>query len=151
MCNVGARAEWKGVVHRVSDALNVAVTAENLRVLNPSPFDTIIGYIIQDAKGEGDREKLPQRSLNIIDGSINSYCVHLNSTARMDLVRKSNDLAAVIADMENNRKIIRDASKKREVDREAERIWKAKVTKEKADDKRMESLTQCTGLVEEVT
>ena len=48
----------------------------------------------------------------------------------MDLVQQENYLAAVLADMENHRQIIRDASKKRVVDREAERIRKAKVAKE---------------------
>ena len=100
MCNFGARAAWKGGVRRVSDALDVAVTAENLRILNPSPLDTIIVYIMQDAKGEGSRKKIPQRRLNIIDRSINSYCVHLKSPACMDLVQQTNDLAAFLTDME---------------------------------------------------
>ena len=86
MCNVGARAAWKGGVRRVSDALDVAVTADNLCILNPSPLDTIIGYIMLDTKGEGDKKKPPQRRLNIIYGSINSSCAHLNARARMDLV-----------------------------------------------------------------
>ena len=90
MCNVGSRAAWKGGVRRVSDALDVAVTSDNLHILNPYPLDTIIGYIMHDAKGEGDRGKPPQRRLNIIDGSINSYCVHINSPALMDLVWKAN-------------------------------------------------------------
>ena len=128
--NVGARSAWKGGVRIVSDALDVETTADNLRILNPSPLDTIIGYIMQDTKGEGARENPPHRRLNIIAVSLNSYCVHLNSLARMDLVLQANDLAAVLTDMENNRQIIRDASKKRVVDREAERIRKAKVAKE---------------------
>ena len=103
MCNVGAKEACKGGVHRVSYTLYVAEMSDKFSTLNPSPLDTIIVYIMQDAKGEGSRKKIPQRRLNIIDRSINSYCVHLNSPARMDLVQQGNDLAAVLADMENNR------------------------------------------------
>ena len=52
MCNIGARVAQKSGVSRVSDTLDVAVTADNFRISNPFPLDTIIGYIIQDSKGE---------------------------------------------------------------------------------------------------
>ena len=107
MCNSRAREKWEGGAHRVSDALDVAVTANNHSILNPSPLDTIIGYIMQDEKGEGDQKKLLQRSLNIIDGCINSYCVHLNLLTRMDLIWQANDLASVLSDTENDRQIVR--------------------------------------------
>ena len=90
MFNVGARAAWIYGVRRVSDALDVSVMVDKLSILNPSPFDTIIDYIMKDEKDEEARKKLSQRRLNIIDGSINSYCVHLNSPALMDLVWKAN-------------------------------------------------------------
>ena len=90
MFNVGARAEWRYGVRRVSDALDVSVMADNLSILNPSRIDTIINYIMKDEKDEEDRKKLSQRRLNIIDVSIISYCVHLNSPELMDLVRKAN-------------------------------------------------------------
>ena len=46
ICNVGATAALRGGVYRVSYALGVAVMADNLRILNTSPLDTIIGYIM---------------------------------------------------------------------------------------------------------
>ena len=85
------------------------MTADNLRILYPSPLDTIVGHIMQDTKDEGDWKKLSQRGLIIIDGSINSYSVHLNSPAWMYLVRQANYLVTVLAYTENDRKIIRDA------------------------------------------
>ena len=57
MCNVGAREKWEGGARRVSDALDVTVTAYNHNILNPSPLDTTIGYIMQDTKGGGGRKK----------------------------------------------------------------------------------------------
>ena len=99
-------------------------------------------------RAKGPREKLPQRRLNIIDVCINSYCVHLNSPAWMYLIWQENDLVAVLADMENDRKMVRDASKKRAFDKETARIQKAKVNKEKVEEKQREALTQCVGLIQ---
>ena len=87
-------------------------------------------------RAEGVVKKPPQRRLNIIDGFINGYFVHLNSPARMDLIRQTNDLSAVLADMQNDRQMGRDTSKKRSVDKETSRIQKAKMNKEKAEEKR---------------
>ena len=47
----------------------------------------------------------------------------------MDFVQQANYLPEVLEDMENDQQIIRDASKKRAVDREVERIRKANVVK----------------------
>ena len=74
--------------------------------------------------------KIPQRRLNIIDGSTISYCVNLNSLAWVYLIRQANDLVSVLADMENNRQIIKDTSKKRGFNREVERIQKSKLAKD---------------------
>ena len=57
MCNVGVRVEGKGGVRRVSDALDVVVMADKFFILNPSPLETTIGYIVQDEKGEGYQKK----------------------------------------------------------------------------------------------
>ena len=46
ICNVGTRAKWEGGAQKVSYELDVAVTADNHRISNPSPLDTIIGYIM---------------------------------------------------------------------------------------------------------
>ena len=46
----------KGEVRRVSDALDAAVMADNLHILNPSTLDTIIGYTMQYSRDEGDRK-----------------------------------------------------------------------------------------------
>ena len=151
MCNVGVREKWEGEACRVSDVLDVAVTADNNRIFNPSPLDTIIGYIMQDAKVEGAHKKLPHRRFNIIYGCINSYCVHLNSPARIDLIRQEHNLAAVLADMDNDRQMVRDASKKRAVNKDTARIQKARVNKDKAEDKQRDALTQCVELMQEVT
>ena len=78
ICNVRVRSKWESGARRAPYALHVAVTADNHSILNPHPLDTIIGNIMQDAKGKGNRKKLPQRRLNIIDGCINSYYVNLN-------------------------------------------------------------------------
>ena len=68
----------------------------------------------------------------------------------MYLIWKADDLATVLADMENDRQMVRDTSKKRSVDKEMAQIQKAEVNKQKAEDKWSESLTQCAGLMQKV-
>jgi hypothetical protein len=59
--------------------LDVAVSKDQLSLLNPSVLDTITGYIKEDTKGEGARKCLPAQRLYMIDGNILSWCVVLNS------------------------------------------------------------------------
>ena len=47
---------------------------------------------------------MPQRRLNFIDGTISSHCAILNSDERLQLVKQANEVAAVMADLENDRK-----------------------------------------------
>ena len=52
------------------------------------------------------------------------------------MICQKNDLSAVLADMQNDRQMGRDTSKKRSVDKETSLIEKAKMNKEKAEEKR---------------
>ena len=64
----------------ISPYLDVNITPEQQRLLNVTMLDTITGFIIKDSQGEGAKEKLPQRRLNMVDAAISSHCCILNST-----------------------------------------------------------------------
>ena len=49
MCNFGARAEWREGRRFVSYYLDVDTTKYQCRLLNPTPFECIVGYIMYDA------------------------------------------------------------------------------------------------------
>ena len=48
-------------------------------------------------------KRLPQLSLNIIDGSISSYFSILNSPKRLHMIKQANKLASVLCDIEYDR------------------------------------------------
>ena len=51
---------------------------------------------MEDAVGEMDLKRLPQRRLNFIGGSISSYCYILNSPEQLEHIRQANKLASVL-------------------------------------------------------
>ena len=83
MCNFGARTEWREGILVVSYYLDVETTKDQCRLLNPKHLECISGYIMEDAVGDRSLKRLPQRNLNLIDGSISSYCYILNSSKRL--------------------------------------------------------------------
>ena len=87
----------------VSSWINVEVSNVQQDLFNPGTLDTVIGFIMKDSKGEGAKKKLPQRRLNIIDSGINSHCRVLNNSERIELIKKSNHVADVMGELENER------------------------------------------------
>ena len=58
MCNFGARAEWREGRIVVSSYLNVYTTKYQCLLLNPSPLDCIVRYIIDDSVGDRALKRL---------------------------------------------------------------------------------------------
>lgn len=117
MVRFGKRADWKKGIRQVSDYLMIDLDERQRRLLNPTVLDTMVGFIMQDAKGEGANARLPQRRLNLIDGEIAAECSVLNSTERLKLIKQANELAAVLADIEvdrNEEKAARKVAKEKE-------------------------------------
>eukprot|EP00957_Ditylum_brightwellii_P057559 4364227-Ditylum_brightwellii.AAC.1 len=125
-----AKARERGVAADVapSDFLDCAVSVKNKNILNPGPLGTILGYILEDSKGEGAKAQLPKRRINIIDGNISSYCTVLNGTNRLCLVKEANLLADVLGNIDQERIVAKEkAKKKKEIeDAEMEKRWKFK-------------------------
>ena len=72
MCNYGSHAEWRKGRRVVSYYLDVDTTKDQFRFLNPTPFDYITGYIMDDAVSKIALKRLPQKRMNFIDGSISN-------------------------------------------------------------------------------
>ena len=73
MCNFGARAECMNGRRSVSSYLDVKISDDQDRLVNPTPLECITSYITEDDIVNRDLKRLPQRRLNLIDGSISSY------------------------------------------------------------------------------
>ena len=113
------RMNFEQEKQEVSHYLDVSITPEQQRLINPTTLDTITGFIIKDSQGEGAKKKLPQRRLNMVDAAISSHCCILNSTERLELIRKSNEVAAIMGEIETDRLRIREENKRK---KEAEAI-----------------------------
>ena len=66
-------------------------------------MDAVIYFIMKDRKVEGAKKELPQTRLHIIDSGIYSHCRVLNNSERIELIKKSNHVVAVMGELENER------------------------------------------------
>ena len=82
---------------------------------------------MQDARGAGAWKKLPQRRLNMIDGTISSHCCVLNSPGRLKLIKEVNELVAVLGDIDTDKQADKEARKAAAVEKENEKKEKAAV------------------------
>ena len=120
----------------VSEYLNAKVSSNQQRLLNPAVLDTITGLIIKDIQGEGARKRLAQQRLNFVDGTVSSHCQVLNSAERNLLIRQANKVAAMMANLRNQK--LKEKEKKRqdkefqEAARKEKRENKIAAEKEKA-------------------
>ena len=128
--------------------MNVECTKEQQRLLNPTVLDTITGFIIKDSQGDGAKRRLPQRRLNLVDANISSHCCVLNSQERMELIRKSNEVAAIMGEIENNRNQRREANKRKKQDDQAAKAARKKLQQEKQKEKENKARETCEKTME---
>ena len=102
MCNFGAREEWRNGRRSVSSYLDVEISNDQDRLVNPTPLELISSYIMENDIFDRALKRLPQRRLNLIDGSISSYCSTLNSPERLRMIKQANKLASILCDIESD-------------------------------------------------
>ena len=107
-----------GGVIVVSSYLDVDTTKDQFRILNPTSLDFIAGYIMEDAVGDRALKILPNRFLNLFDGSISSHCSILNSPKRLKHIRQANKLECVLCDLEHGYMREKEEKKKRAMEAE---------------------------------
>ena len=73
MRGFGARAEWRNGRRAASYYLDVETRNHQYCLVNPTPLDCTKDYIMGGAIGDRALERLPQKRLNLINGSISSY------------------------------------------------------------------------------
>jgi len=80
-----------------SNYLDVHVSGEQRKLLNPSYRDVLIGEILDQSTGVKATKKLAKRRIEFVNGNVNSYARVLNGQAQMDAIKTYNDLAASLA------------------------------------------------------
>ena len=108
MCNFGASSEWSNGRRAVISYLDVEISYDQYRMVNPTPLECIAGYIMEDYIGYRalkrlSQKSLPQRSQNIIYGFISSNCSILNSPKRLNIIKQANELTSVLCDIQSGR------------------------------------------------
>lgn len=144
------RCNFENRQNTIAPYINVEVTKTQQDLLNPTALDCITGFIMKDSHGKFVHKRLPQRRLNLIDSTISSQCTILNSEERMKLIKKANEVAAVIADIEIDRAKKREENKKKkEADDRAKQLKKieAKARQVRAT---IEATRSCAAIINEI-
>ena len=127
--------------------LDVEMSTDQSMLLNPTTLDTVVGFVMKDAQGKWAKKKIPKRRLNLIDSQVSAHCVVLNDPARLDLIKQTAEVAAVLGDLENDRlrnKSMQQIKKKQdEADKEKRRMEK----QAKAAQKKQAALVSLTVIV----
>ena len=95
-------------------------------------------------------KRLPQKSLNLIDGSISSHCSILNYLEWLRMIKQEKNLASVLCDIESCRLGEKEDRKKRDMEAEKQRRKKSKQNQMRDDAKRLKGLDTCGFLVRSV-
>ena len=73
ICNFGAQGVWSNDRRAVSYYLYVDTSKDQYRLLNPTPLQCIVGYIMEDYIGDRCFNRLLHIRLKLIGVSISSY------------------------------------------------------------------------------
>jgi hypothetical protein len=74
--------------------LDIEINEAQIEMLKPTHKNVVMGTILNDSDGKGAYQLIAKRRIDMIDGNIGSYSRLLNSTARMEMIREVNALAA---------------------------------------------------------
>jgi hypothetical protein len=77
-----------------SPHLNVEVSADQRKALNPTVHDIQIGAVIDQIFGDKAKTKIVKRRIDFMTGNVNSYLRILNGPAQLDSNSTYNNLAA---------------------------------------------------------
>ena len=73
MCDFGAISDWRNGRRPASYYLGVDNSKYQDHLFNPTPFNCIVDYIMEDGVGDMYLKNPPQQRLELIDGPISSY------------------------------------------------------------------------------
>ena len=131
-----------------SSHLSVEVSVDQLHLLNPTPYDVLIGSIMDDTVGARAKKKVAKRRLDMIAGNAASYCRSLNNPEQLKLIKEVSQMCANLALIEEDVLAAKDASKQKKKDAAADK--EAKRLKAIEDFKK-EKETLMPGLVADVS
>jgi hypothetical protein len=116
--------------------LEVKITKDQQRLLQPSVKDLFMGSIMNDTIGEGSEKKIAKRRVHMFAGNIASYSTLLNSEVRMKQLQEFNHrLAAILgeirAEQDDDKEKRPGAKKKKDEEVKLKRIAETEADMEK--------------------
>jgi len=141
MCNKACESEWNNDKGRQPSAhINVEVSQVQQQMLNPSYKHVLMGFICYDVRGEGAKQKIAKRRINLVEGNVNSYSRCLNDPGRLASIKEMNQLAAsvaeVTADQEKAAAERKEAAVAKSKDKEKKKAEEAAAEAKKKEDLR---------------
>ena len=116
-----------------SPHLNVEVSADQRKALNPTVRDIQIGAVRAQSFGDKVKTKIAKRRINFMTGNVNSYTRILNGPAQLDSISTYNNLAASLSKYHNEMKtqnaIVAAEKQQADVDKAAKKVPKEKKLK----------------------
>ena len=73
-------------------------------LLNPTPKDVFLGFVIYDVRGKGEVQKISKRKINFIERNVNRYSRLINNTGRLKYIKDHIDLVAIISEVSSESK-----------------------------------------------
>jgi len=117
-----------------SPHLNVEVSADQRKALNPTVRGIQSGALIAQIFGDKAKTRIAKRRIGFMTGNINSYARILNGLAQLESISTYNNLAASLSDYHNEmqaQKAIAAAEKQQaDVDKAAKKALKDKELEE---------------------
>jgi hypothetical protein len=82
-----------------SSHLDVEISVDQLNMMNPTPYDVLIGSMMEESVGEAARKKIAKRRQEVISCNINSYSRSMNNPHQLAMIQDYADLSACVADV----------------------------------------------------
>ena len=132
-----------------SPHLNVEVSNNQRKALNPTICDVQIGAVIAQIFGDKAKTKIVKRRIDLMTGNVNSYARILNGPAQLDSITTYNNLAASLSDyhneMQGQKAIVAAERQQANVDKAAKKAPKDK----ELEEQHLLTLPICTHHVSE--
>lgn len=104
--------------------LDVEMTGNQKKLLNPTPNDVVMSELIDQAQGQRAKKKEAKRRQDVVTGNIGSYSAILNSEDNLKKLQDYNDLAASIGMLNAEKDASKEASNKKKEEEAAEKAKK---------------------------
>ena len=145
---VAANHGWKSEGALVPSAhLDVDISADQQRMLNPTLRDVQVGAVIDQCAGDKAKKRIAKRRVDFVTGNVNSYARLLNGPEQLSRITTYNQLAASMAEIQKEKMDKKAASSAEKKKAEEEKAAKKLEEEKKEKEERERLLPICSAYV----